>query len=118
MHNRCRCRTYGRQFYFVFREQEKEIAEREQALLNEQELQNRVRNKDFGAAITLALELKRPQQLWAVLRDTMTERTDDGVLGPAAAGDAGKWEDLNSFCCDCVLLVLSWRPPRFPALYP
>lgn len=67
--------------------QEKVIAERESALLKEQELYNRLRNKDYGPAIALALELKRPQKLWGVLRDAMTEGMGEGVAG---ADDEGK----------------------------
>lgn len=61
--------------------QEKVIAERERALLKEQELYNRLRNKDYGPAIALALELKRPQKLWGVLRDAMTEGIGEGAPG-------------------------------------
>ena len=57
------------------------MAERENALLKEQELYNRLRNKDYGPAIALALELKRPQKLWGVLRDAMTEGMGEGVPG-------------------------------------
>eukprot|EP00752_Nemacystus_decipiens_P007443 g6652.t2 len=63
------------------REEEKVIAERENALLKEQELYNRLRNKDYGPAIALALELKRPQKLWGVLRDAMTEGMGEGAPG-------------------------------------
>lgn len=68
--------------------QEKVIAEKEAALLKEQELYNRLRNKDYGPAIALALELKRPQKLWGVLRDAMTEGMGEGV--PGGAGDKGE----------------------------
>lgn len=67
--------------------QEKLIADRETALLKEQELYNRLRNKEYGPAIALALELKRPQKLWSVLRDAMTEGMGEGV---PAAGDDGE----------------------------
>lgn len=49
------------------------IAEKEVALLKEQELSNRLRAKDYGPAIALALELRRPHRLWGVLRDVMTD---------------------------------------------
>ncbi|CAM9411585.1 unnamed protein product [Ectocarpus fasciculatus] len=68
------------------REEEKVIAERENALLKEQELYNRLRNKEYGPAIALALELKRPQKLWGVLRDTMTEGMGEGGEGAPAGG--------------------------------
>ncbi|CAB1108406.1 unnamed protein product [Ectocarpus sp. CCAP 1310/34] len=69
------------------REEEKVIAERENALLKEQELYNRLRNKEYGPAIALALELKRPQKLWGVLRDAMTEGMGEGGEGAPAGGD-------------------------------
>lgn len=68
--------------------QEKVIAEKEAALLKEQELYNRLRNKDYGPAIALALELKRPQKLWGVLRDAMTEGMGESV--PGAASNEGE----------------------------
>lgn len=71
--------------------QEKVIAEREDALLKEQELYNRLRNKDYGPAIALALELKRPQKLWGVLRDAMTEGMGEGE-GVPGADDEGERE--------------------------
>lgn len=67
--------------------QEKVIAERENALLKEQELYNRLRNKEYGPAIALALDLKRPQKLWGVLRDAMTEGMGEGA---SAGGDEGE----------------------------
>lgn len=63
------------------------IAERENALLKEQELYNRLRNKDYGPAIALALELKRPQKLWGVLRDVMTEGMGEGAPGADDDGE-------------------------------
>lgn len=63
------------------------IAERENALLKEQELYNRLRNKDYGPAIALALELKRPQKLWGVLRDAMTEGMGEGATGADDEGE-------------------------------
>lgn len=62
------------------------IAERESALLKEQELYNCLRNKDYGPAIKLALELKRPQRLWGVLRDAMTEGMGENVPGSTDEG--------------------------------
>ena len=67
--------------------QEKVIAERESALLKEQELYNCLRNKDYGPAIKLALELKRPQRLWGVLRDAMTEGMGENVPGSTDEGE-------------------------------
>lgn len=72
---------------FAFGSQEKVIAERESALLKEQELYNRLRNKDYGPAIKLALELKRPQRLWGVLRDAMTEGMGENVPGSTDEGE-------------------------------
>lgn len=72
------------------------IAEQEAALLKEQELYNRLRNKDYGPAIALALELKRPQKLWGVLRDAMTEGMGEGV--PGAAGNEGERGRLAQQC--------------------
>ncbi|CAN0422185.1 unnamed protein product, partial [Discosporangium mesarthrocarpum] len=60
------------------REEEKEIAEREATLLKEQDLQNKVRDKDYGAAISLALELRRPQRLWGILKATISEGSGAG----------------------------------------
>lgn len=60
------------------------IAEKEAVLLKEQELYNRLREKDYGPAIALALELKRPHRLWSVLRDAMTDGM--GEVG----GDTGE----------------------------
>lgn len=63
-------------------------------LLKEQELYNRLRAKEYGPAIALALELKRPQKLWGVLRDAMTEGMGEGV--PGAAGDKGELLSASS----------------------
>lgn len=76
--------------------QEKVIADRETALLKEQELYNRLRNKDYGPAIALALELKRPQKLWGVLRDAMTEGMGEGV--PGAAGEESECKAAPQWC--------------------
>ncbi|CAM9151466.1 unnamed protein product [Ectocarpus sp. 4 AP-2014] len=78
------------------REEEKVIAERENALLKEQELYNRLRNKEFGPAIALALELKRPQKLWGVLRDAMTEGMGEGGEGGLAGGDEKTTTEMAS----------------------
>lgn len=64
------------------------IAEKEAVLLKEQELYNRLRDKDYGPAIALALELKRPHRLWSVLRDTMTDGMGEGA---SEVGDTGEW---------------------------
>ncbi len=72
--------------FFCFILQEKLVAERENALLKEQELYNRLRNKDYGPAIALALELKRPQKLWGVLRDAMTEGMGESASGAVDEG--------------------------------
>lgn len=74
------------------------IAERESALLKEQELYNCLRNKDFGPAIKLALELKRPQRLWGVLRDAMTEGIGESVPGATDEGKAGVVEVRGEGC--------------------
>lgn len=50
-------------------------------MLKEQELYNKLRAKDYGPAIGLALELKRPQRLWSVLRDAMTEGMGEKTPG-------------------------------------
>lgn len=68
-------------------EQEKIIAEKEAGLLKEQQLYNCLRNKDFGPAIALALELKRSQRLWSVLRDAMTDGMGESAAGAADDGD-------------------------------
>lgn len=73
--------------------QEKAIAEREATLLKEQDLQNCLRGRDYGSAIALALELKRPLRLWSVFRDAMTEGLGDHPSGPGTSGDDG--EGLN-----------------------
>lgn len=49
--------------------------------MKEQELQNRLREKDYGPAIALAFELKRPQRLWTVFWDTMTTGLGEGNGG-------------------------------------
>ena len=67
--------------------QEKAIAEKETALLKEQELSNRLRDKDYGPAIALALELKRPHRLWSVLRDAMTHGMGEENVDAARGGD-------------------------------
>lgn len=82
------------------------IAERESTLLKEQELYNRLRNKEYGPAIALALELKRPQKLWGVLRDAMTEGMGEGGEGAPAGGDEGECittEDIVPNQCAMVL---------------
>ncbi|CAM9603348.1 unnamed protein product, partial [Hapterophycus canaliculatus] len=75
------------------REEEKLIADREITLLKEQELYNRLRNKDYGPAIALALELKRPQKLWSVLRDAMTEGMGEGG---SSVGDDDATTEMSS----------------------
>ncbi|CAN0520791.1 unnamed protein product, partial [Ectocarpus sp. 12 AP-2014] len=78
------------------REEEKVIAERENALLKEQELYNRLRNKEYGPAIVLALELRRPQKLWGVLRDAMTEGMGEGGKGATAGSDEETTTEMAS----------------------
>lgn len=82
--------------------QEKVIAEKETALLKEQELYNRLRAKDYGPAIGLALELKRPQRLWSVLRDAMTEGM--GEATPTASEEG----ELSVVCVRVFCFVLSF----------
>ena len=67
--------------------QKKAIAEKETALPKEQEMSNRLRDKDYGPAIALALELKRPYRLWSVFRDAMIHRMREETVDAAGGGD-------------------------------
>ncbi|CAM9396122.1 unnamed protein product [Phaeothamnion confervicola] len=72
-------------------EEGRAVADREQALLREQELSTAMAHRDHVRAIDLALELRRPQRLWHVLKELLESSAAAGsVLSTASAMALGE----------------------------
>eukprot|EP00475_Leptophrys_vorax_P038463 TRINITY_DN6792_c0_g1_i1.p1 TRINITY_DN6792_c0_g1~~TRINITY_DN6792_c0_g1_i1.p1 ORF type:complete len:886 (+),score=244.24 TRINITY_DN6792_c0_g1_i1:285-2660(+) len=82
-------------------EAEKAELERQQFLTKDQELQNRIRQKDYLSAVKLAIELKHPRRLYGILEELIVNGsgTLDSVIAVLTADEL----------LECLRFIRDWN---------